>query len=133
MIHAEVMCTLPTLGKSSNPGLRHFLPVPLLWQNCRSEPSSLHHSETLHPTVAGTFHDHSWTDQLRDKADIVVYQTNDPNQPNYFTGFAHEAQAYLRFLVDYYDCMPEVSVQTMSQNSGWSAGHVRKKLSLTPL
>ena len=48
----------------------------------------------------------SWLDSLG--LPYVAYQHSDPSQPHYHRDLANEAAAYLQFVIDYYNCLPQV-------------------------
>ena len=61
--------------------------------------------------VAGTFHDASWLHELESSGvQHLVYQNIDPQAPWYFEPYANEAGAYFLFILNYYHCLPQVSV-----------------------
>lgn len=61
--------------------------------------------------MAGTRHDAAWLHRLGDNDNVehIVYQQDDPNQPYYYTNAGNEVGAYLQFILDFYDCLPDVS------------------------
>lgn len=59
--------------------------------------------------VAGTRHDAEWASNLGDDIEAIVYQQDDQNQSHYYSRHGNEAGAYLQFMIDYYDCLPNVS------------------------
>ena len=72
--------------------------------------------------VAGTRHDASWLRQVGDHVEYLIYQHDDPRKPNYFRRDGNEAGAYLQFINDYFDCLPNVSLQLKRLISfGWGA------------
>ena len=44
-------------------------------------------------------------------------QHTDPKAPHYFNGAGNEAGCYLQFMIDYYDCLPEVSALKCSETT----------------
>ena len=61
--------------------------------------------------VAGTRHDSSWLRSLARKSldlQYLLYQHESPEQPHYYESYANEAGAYLRFIHQYYHCLPRV-------------------------
>ena len=44
---------------------------------------------------------------------FIVYQAGDEDVPHHYPNIGREAMAYLTFLAEYYDCMPEVLPHTL--------------------
>ena len=40
---------------------------------------------------------------------VFLYQFSDPTAPHFYPQGGNEAGAYLQFIVDYYECLPNVS------------------------
>ena len=51
----------------------------------------------------------SWMSGLGKKMQTFTYQSHKPQAPHLYSEGAQEAGAYLQFIIDYYDCLPEVS------------------------
>ena len=68
--------------------------------------------------VAGTNHDANWTKQLGDDVETVIMQQNNRTEPHYYTRRGNEAGAYLTFMIDYYNCLPEVHFIATSLHGG---------------
>lgn len=69
--------------------------------------------------VAGTKHDSTWLKSLEKEPlglDYIVYQNDDPEKPHYFEPYANEAGAYLLFIEQFYNCLPQV--RTVAQGLG---------------
>ena len=64
---------------------------------------------SCHLAVAGLKYDANWAASLGDDVEAVVYQQADKEAPHYFPHLGHEAAAYIQFMIDYYDCLPNVS------------------------
>ena len=58
--------------------------------------------------VAGTKYNPEWIRDAGTKVEVMVYQQEDANRPHFYTDRGNEAGAYLTFMVDYYNCLPEV-------------------------
>ena len=56
--------------------------------------------------VSAARYEVSWLDSLG--LPYVAYQHSDPSQPHYHRDLANEAAAYLQFVIDYYNCLPQV-------------------------
>ena len=61
--------------------------------------------------AAGEVYDLTWLKDL--KLPYLQYQSADPLRAHYFVDNANEAGAYLRFIHDYYNCLPEVSHRSL--------------------
>lgn len=63
--------------------------------------------------VAGEWHDITWLKELEVELELpyIQYQTRDPLEPHYYVNNANEAGAYLRFIHEYYDCLPAVCIE----------------------
>jgi hypothetical protein len=59
--------------------------------------------------VAGTRHRAEWLKEVGNDVESVIYQQDHPRKPNYYIRHGNEVGAYLTFLVDFYDCLPNVS------------------------
>ena len=59
--------------------------------------------------VAGLRHDAKWISSLGPDVEAMVYQQDDKKAPNYYSENGNEAGAYLQFIIDFYDCLPNVS------------------------
>ena len=57
--------------------------------------------------VAGSKHDTQWLNDLG--LPYLVYQMQDPEKPYYFPPVAHEAAAYVQYILDHFQCLPDVS------------------------
>ncbi len=40
----------------------------------------------------------------------IVYQHTEQQERHHFTNYANEATAYVQFIYDYYDCLPQAGV-----------------------
>lgn len=69
--------------------------------------------------VAGTRHDSAWLRRLGDDVEHIVYQQEDPNKPHYYTKAGNEVGAYLQFILDYYDCLPNVTAFVHGHEEAW--------------
>ena len=58
--------------------------------------------------VAGTGHNADWLKKLGNSTEIIIYQQDNHTKPHYYTRRGNEAGAYLTFMIDYYNCLPEV-------------------------
>lgn len=60
--------------------------------------------------VAGIRHDPRWIGSLGDDVEALVYQQEDPKAPHHYPEQGNEAAAYIQYIIDYYDCLPNVSL-----------------------
>lgn len=59
--------------------------------------------------VAGTRHNANWTTEVGSDVEGIVYQQDDEGKPHYYSRDGNEVGAYLQFILDYYECLPNVS------------------------
>ena len=57
------------------------------------------------PAVAGDVHDTSYLSNAN--IPFKQYQWKAPDEPNYFAPEGREASAYMQFIADFYECLPE--------------------------
>lgn len=55
-----------------------------------------------------------WADKLPRTASVFAYQRLDPAAPRYCPNYGFEAGVHLRFIVDHYDCLPDVALFTQA-------------------
>ena len=65
-------------------------------------------TESCH-AAANSQQDIEWMDSLGGDIELYHYQSHHSNRPHYFPPGGNEAGAYLQYIIDYYDCLPEVS------------------------
>jgi len=58
--------------------------------------------------VAGTRHKADWLNDVGKDVESLIYQQEHPSEPNYYVHHGNEVGAYLTFLIDYYNCLPDV-------------------------
>ncbi len=64
--------------------------------------------------MAGTRHKAEWLNDVGSDVESIIYQQEHPEEPNFYTRHGNEVGAYLRFLIDYYNCLPNVSSPSLS-------------------
>jgi len=76
--------------------------------------------------VAGTRHKAEWLNDVGSDVESIIYQQEHPDEPNFYTRHGNEVGAYLRFLIDYYNCLPNVTAFVHGhEDEGWHSFNMR--------
>lgn len=79
--------------------------------------------------VAGTRHRAEWLKEVGNDVESVIYQQDHPRKPNYYIRHGNEVGAYLTFLVDFYDCLPNVTAFVHGhEDEGWHSFNMRETI-----
>ncbi|DBA98269.1 TPA: hypothetical protein ACH3X1_001191 [Trebouxia sp. C0004] len=83
---------------------------------CLSSDLSLGEMDRL-VLVAGTRHSSAWLKDLG--IPYIVYQHTERQERHHFTNYANEATAYVQFIYDYYDCLPQAIAFVHGHAESW--------------
>ena len=76
---------------------------------------STDHFQAYCAAVAGTKHSAEWTKDLGKDVEGIVYQQENESRDHYYGNNGNEVGAYLQFILDYYHCLPNVSLSSTTQ------------------
>ena len=68
-------------------------------------------------------HDSSWTQNLSNNTDIFLYQAKNKEEPYFYFDRGYEVGAVLQFIIDHYDCLPQVIISLEQQQFSCSLTH----------